>query len=375
MLGTKLRMIQPSSGEDLIKGALYSWGRNGHGRTGLGTDEGNSLEPTQPDHEESWTDIVSCSHWSLGILDGKLYAWGWNASGRTGLNISTNTNTLVPTQVGVGTEYETGWTQISGYSTHSIGICDGKIYAWGVNVGGATGQGITSGNTLVPTQIGTESDWDMVSAGHGTSLGLRSGMLYSWGLNHLGGSGLGLTSGNTLVPTLVDSEGGWSHIDCGKFLACAIRGGDLYTWGYNFYGQLGDGTRQDKSTPTLIGTGWTTVSPGEEHIMGIKDGKLYGWGRNWHGRTGLGITNNTNTLEPTQVGVGTEYETGWTQTSAALMHSLGIRRNKLYAWGTNGNGQLGDGTLEGRGVPTLINDSKSWKFASAGDQYSMAIAL
>ena len=72
--------------------------------------------------------------------------------------------------------------------------------------------------------------------------------------------------------------------------------GCLYTWGYNEDGQLGDGTTEDKSTPTKIMDNVESVSLGFYHSAAItKDGSLYTWGSNYSGQLGDGTTTDRST--------------------------------------------------------------------------------
>jgi alpha-tubulin suppressor-like RCC1 family protein len=74
---------------------------------------------------------------------------------------------------------------------------------------------------------------------------------------------------------------------------CAMKTtGTLWCWGVNFNGQLGDGTTIDKNSPvqeTTSATDWTAVDAGAFHTCAIKtDGTLYCWGSNFNGQVGDG---------------------------------------------------------------------------------------
>ena len=54
-------------------------------------------------------------------------------------------------------------------------------------------------------------------------------------------------------------------------------------------------------------------------------------------------------------------------------HSLGIRADgRLFAWGGNGNGQLGDGTTTNRLTPTLIG-TDTWQEIAGGGSHSLGL--
>ena len=48
--------------------------------------------------------------------------------------------------------------------------------------------------------------------------------------------------------------------------------------------------------------------------------------------------------------------------------------SKLYAWGYNNNGQLGDGTTTNRHIPTQIGTS-NWNSVAGGDFHSLGIVI
>ncbi|MDR2965188.1 MAG: hypothetical protein LBU88_05380 [Treponema sp.] len=142
-----------------------------------------------------FTMVSAGSQHSLGIRDGRLYAWGLADDGRLG-NGATSGNVTTPVQIGTDTD----WTFVSAGNSHSLGIRGGRLYAWGSAFIGKLGNGAISGDVTTPVQIGTDTDWTFVSAGVQHSLGIRAG-LYAWGLANDGRLGNGATSGNVTTPT------------------------------------------------------------------------------------------------------------------------------------------------------------------------------
>ena len=124
--------------------------------------------------------------------------------------------------------------------------------------------------------------------------------------------------------------------------------GRLYMCGDNRYGYIGDGTTEDRYTPTKILDHVISVSLGDEHSGAItQDGSLYMWGWNSSGQIGDGTTEKRYT--PTKIldhviAVSLGYE-----------HSGAITQDgSLYMWGANWIGQIGDGTTEDRYTPNKI---------------------
>ncbi|MCL2504184.1 MAG: cell wall-binding repeat-containing protein, partial [Coriobacteriia bacterium] len=155
----------------------------------------------------------------------------------------------------------------------------------------------------------------------------------------------------------------------------------------NSCGQLGDGTggdgtnANDKNAPVQVGTDrWVAVSAGgsidEVHSLGIKDdGSLWAWGRNGEGQLGDGTggdeTDANDKNAPVQVGTDR-----WRVVSAGNWHSLGIKEDgTLWAWGHSGWGRLGIGSSGGsnsKNAPAKIGADK-WRTVSAGQNHSFGI--
>jgi alpha-tubulin suppressor-like RCC1 family protein len=124
--------------------------------------------------------------------------------------------------------------------------------------------------------------------------------------------------------------------------------------------------------PRRIGaeSDWTHVSGGLHHMVALKsNGSLWAWGRNGEGEVGQGnLVNHYGT--PTRVGT----ESNWTQICAGSAHSLALRNDgSLWAWGYNADGELGDGTTNDRAVPTMIDTNRDWKTVAAGGFASFAL--
>jgi len=93
------------------------------------------------------------------------------------------------------------------------------------------------------------------------------------------------------------------QVSAGVEHTCAVASnGTLWCWGANWSGQLGDGTNDDKNTPTQVGTGtdWESVAAGWYHTCGVKTGgTLWCWGANWFGQLGDGTAWKENPIEVT----------------------------------------------------------------------------
>lgn len=177
------------------------------------------------------------------------------------------------------------------------------------------------------------------------------------------------------------SDTDWRAVSAGGAHACGMdTSGYLYCWGSDEHGQLGNDDPDDtpvfnsKTVPTRVGasTGWTTVSAGGAHTCGIRKGRLYCWGSDSDGQLGNASTTGDKGV-PQPVGSAAD----WKTVSAGTAHTCAIRssRNYLYCWGDDSRGQIGDGTNKiDRAFPKLVAGTYSgWKSVSAGGTHTCAI--
>jgi len=223
-----------------------------------------------------------------------------------------------------------------------------------------------------PPEVSGSSDWRQVSVGGTSACGVRTtGRLYCWGDNTQDQIGRGSDTASYVTPVEV-SPGftNWTAVSVGGQHACARRAtGQAYCWGSDAYGQVGDGVPAgNRDAATLVAGGfsdWTSVSAGDSHTCGRRaNGRLYCWGSNGAGKIGDG--------EETGVRLAPRLVTGgiinWTSVSAGDSHTCGRRANgQVWCWGADGEGQLGNGGSNGaRNVPTLVaGGNPTWTSVSA----------
>ena len=370
-------------------GDLYSWGWNGQGQLGNGTNTdsnvplpvraaGTPMAGKKIVHVSTGSNFYKGSSLALSS-EGKVYSWGANDQGQLGNGTATNSNLPV--------EVKTEGTPMAGKKiiqtaigvTHSMALdSEGKVYSWGENVNGLLGTGDAM-PTLSPVLVrtgGTPMEGKkivQISAGGAHSMTLDSeGNIYAWGWGGEGQLGNG-ENNNSNVPILVKKEGTGLEgktikkvMAGGMFSMVLTSDGSLYSWGKNNYGQIGDGTTNNYNLAVAVKTegtpmaGKTVVdfSISNEHTVALtSDGQIYAWGRNESGQLGDG-TNTASTLPVAVRTVGTPFAGrkavqvvagGWEGA-----HSLALGTDgTVYSWGRNLNGQLGDQTTNDTTIVTF----------------------
>ena len=358
-----------------VDGSFWAWGKNNHAQFGNGKNKSKILPINS---SASWKDVSNSNgsfndHVSAIKTDGTLWSWGLNGNGQLGDGTQFTTQYL-PVQAGS----DTNWSSISNGYQFSISIkSDGTLWGWGRNLRGQLGLGYTSFNVLSPLQIGLDSNWQAVVTGSNFSLGLKKdSTLWSWGHNSDGQLGNG-QSGNSLTlntPTQIGTDSNWVFVAAGNNNSVAIKADStLWTWGNSSFGKLG--RTGNFRIPQLVDSAkkFTYVSCSITHTLAIDDDSLlWGCGSNNDSQLGISATNNQLSL------VKVDSNRKWIKIVAGSNHSLGIISDStLWAWGSNFNGQLGDSVTYVYSPfeliePTLVSSEK-WSDITTGNNSSFAI--
>jgi alpha-tubulin suppressor-like RCC1 family protein len=351
--------------------ALWTWGLGTLYRLGNNSTS-NVLSPAQIETQTDWEWISAGVGCGAGIRNGRLFTWGDNTSGRTGQGTTSGT-TNTPTQVGSDTD----WQTVS-ISAHGLAIKGGKLYAWGAAANGRLGNGTTTPDVSAPTEINGDTDWQWVASGNIHSVAIKGGKLYTWGSNANYRTGQGTNLGETTTPTQVGSATNWKKVVSGGGATIALdNDGKLWSVGANANGGTGQGTTSGDTTAlTQIGSDsdWQDMAPSTGACFhAIKNNQLRGWGRNLSGQIG----DNSTTTRSSHVLV--DSNSGWVLARGNSGNvdgngfSLAIRDNKLFTWGAAAAGRLGNGTTTPDVlVPTQVGTATDWK-AVTGQSHAQAI--
>jgi alpha-tubulin suppressor-like RCC1 family protein len=156
--------------------------------------------------------------------------------------------------------------------------------------------------------------------------------------------------------------------------------GSVFAWGGNDSGQLGDGSTISRAAPVPVnglgsGSGAIAIAAGIQHSLALKsDGTVLAWGSNSLGQLGDGTVISRRI--PTGV-TGLGPGSGIIAIAAGDQHGLALKSDgSVLAWGANFSGQLGDGTTIQRITPVQVSSlgpGSGVVTIAAGKQYSLAL--
>ena len=259
----------------------------------------------------------------------------------------------------------------------------GKLACWGYNGNGELGTGNTV-NSTTPVEADLGEGQTAMAVGNGsthTCAILDDGSVVCWGFNLDGQLGDGTTTARN-VPVDVDLGEGRSAvaISLGYIHSCALLDdGSLRCWGNNVLGQVGDGTIGNiRQTPVTIGleSGVTAraVSAGGAHSCAIlNDGKVVCWGSNGNGQLGDG---NAPTGSNAPLPVTLEAPRTATAIRCGRFHTCALLDdNSVKCWGLNTSGQVGDETIIEKTTPTDVDlgEGRTAVAISTGDNHTCAL--
>jgi prepilin-type N-terminal cleavage/methylation domain-containing protein len=354
---------------------IYCWGYNSNGSLSNGTFNQSGI-PTTALKGEIPSDAVIESIYSgwyvtCVITDNtETYCWGENINQTLGNNTMTNSNTPVKiTNLVIPDDTKILSVEIAVSSACAITTKNGSIYCWGDNMSGELGLGITN-NRNSPTLTHDGEIPNGVSVIKSVTSNFFGCLLasnekaYCWGHTPVGldaNTPIEIEHGSTPSNvTFKDISAGWSDL-------CLIGSDEwLYCLGSNNHGSVGNGSSTAVNSLVPISRGAIPegvtikkVSSGGYHncVLG-SDKKVYCWGHNTYGSLGNG--NTTASSVPVEVlqgaipdGITIEY---LADMSSGGYHNCVIgSNNSTYCWGRNNYGQLGDNSVINKTSPVLIS--------------------
>ena len=335
-------------------GTVVCWGSNSVAQLGqpLITESLVPVEVPGPFGAGMAATVVAARNHTCALRDDDFaYCWGDNALGQvdpaSGLaSISNPTIAAFSGAVAVGT----------GASHTCVARNTGTTTTcWGDNSSGQL-TGATAGPTPVDNVAGFT--WSSIAVGSAFTCGLQAvGTVHCWGANESGQLAADPVATPTSDAPLLVGLAPAAGLVAGGQHVCAIVGMGVRCWGRGDLGQLGDGLGTDSFAPVDVGlppgSAAMGLAAGPNHSCArMATGEVYCWGSNANGQLMLEpdkLGNDMFTLTPVLVEVGASAVQVATGTTHTCVLSTG---GEILCWGTNTEGQIGDGTTDYGFVPT-----------------------
>ena len=242
---------------------------------------------------------------------------------------------------------------MGGYHTCAI-LDDNGLKCWGANNYGQLGDG-TNNTSSIPRPVALGGAPTQLQLGPTASCAIVDGIAKCWGSN---ASNMPTDVGNGLTG-LIGLARGNNH-------TCAIRSDRaVVCWGNaisNNYGQLGRGDTLPPNSPTeIVPTGITggadkiyAVSDSTCVVMTDQTGRC--WGRNNVGQLGIQQVNLAVPSPSPIVGLSGIVQLAMRPTGNQNEEGACARKadGTIACWGSNGAGQIGDGTFNQRTSPVPV---------------------
>ena len=391
-----------------VDGQLLSWGWNNYGQLGNGTTTSQTLPVDITARfylHDAEVIIQAFAFYGYSVVltsEGRVFCFGSNSNGLLG--DGTTTNRTSPVEITTNFNLSSGEkiTQIFAGKHFAFALSSAnRVFSWGSNTEGQLGAGDSSVK-LVPQNItsrfnlGESETITFIAGGSRHAMALSSaGRVFAWGYNS-GTEYVFAASdpASSLVPRDITANLNLGSgevltaIECGSGSNIAITSsGRLLVWGYNSYGELGTGTTNSVATPVDISSSLAlevdetviAIKRGATHTLVLtSNGRIFAFGRNNVGQLGDGTTvGRTSPVETTSRYAleSGEVLTGFFLGYGADSSFVGTSHGRVFAFGHNDYGILGDNTTTSRTTPILVNHTLFSYYATSQFDYLETIAL
>lgn len=309
------------------------------------------------------------------LTNGSVYAWGLGNAGQLGDGATANSfTTPVRVHFPAGVRIASLPVDVMPYDTGLAVDTSGHVWGWGANQGGELCLGKPKRH-LTPVRLPFRHVTAVAGAFDHALYDAR-GRVWACGLNKLGELGDGKTR-SRFRPVRVKHLGRHAHV---VFLVAAfassgalLADGKYVDWGTNGEGQLGTGstkTRSDVPVTVRLPAKVRQVTQGGsapgngQTLVQLTSGRLYAWGADGQGQLGDGKITKEPSPELITPPAGVTY--GALASSGSTSYGITLTGD-VYAWGGGKEGQIGNGTTVRQFTPVKVASGATGISATADD--------
>ncbi len=381
--GTPPARAQVCTGVQLTAGGVDAGTTDG-GATDAGSVDAGPMDAAPVDAGVDMPLQVAAggSHSCVLYTSGRIFCWGDNARGELGDGTTVQRTTAVEVTGLTGPA-----TAIVAGEQHTCALLsDHTVACWGGNANYQLGDGTTGTLSDTPIAVvGLSEGAIAIGAGAAhTCVVTTAHEVRCWGDDNVGQLGDGSTT-NANTPVAGTGITNATAVAAGAAYSCALEStGGVECWGHGANGEIGDGTATNRPAPTPVSglTNIVALSGGYGHACAADmAGALWCWGFNGAGEIGDNTTAQADT--PVQVhgpmNMGTfsgvdEVAAGgslWFLQEHTCAHTTD---GSTYCWGSGAVGQLGNGSMVPKHVPTAVAGLADATSIATGADHSCAIA-
>ncbi|MDB4932991.1 MAG: regulator of chromosome condensation, partial [Myxococcaceae bacterium] len=344
----------------LEDGRVLCLGVDVYGVLGSGAGDGGTAGITEVPGLPAIAEVTLDGNFACGrTAAGEVWCWGDNHSGQVGSGAAFGDGgaaVLPPTRVLLVDDAR----RVMSGSGYSCAIrADATLWCWGANGSSQLGLGTAPATVATPTRVPGLTGVTSASVGGHTCAVDGAGAVYCWGANTVGQVTGASTATPLTTPTRVAGVPAARSVAVGRGFTCAVtQANEAWCWGENTSGRLARDA--DAGAGLVLAPGPVAGLAGVDFLSGgtdgmcarLADGRASCFGLQRDGELGTGTMSGA--VAPTTLaglgGVVALTSAIFSDAPALSNHRCALvgaagARGRVYCWGLNRYGQVGDGTL------------------------------